>query len=123
MTDTYLNLPPGSNPSNTMIKAFDAYTKRSFELETGTFNSMKGFFQSKGFDLVAAESLSVIIIKQAINDGYKPMQILDTLKGLTSVELSALVAEIINYNRFKTSFLGYAREYNTPDDIIRNILP
>jgi hypothetical protein len=51
------------------------------------------------------------------------MSLLDTLKGLDSVDLSALVAEIMNYNRLKTSFLGYATKFTPHNEIVRNILP
>ena len=53
---------------------------------------------------------------------YNRMQILDTLKGLNNVELSALVSEILNYNRFKSSSLGYARGFTPNPEIQRNII-
>ncbi len=123
MSDLLSNLPANSNlPSNQMVNAYDAYLNKPLELETSTLNAMKGFFQSRGFEPLSAESISVIIIKQAKRDGYNPITILDTLKGLDNVEISALVAEILNYNRFKSSFLGYARANNTASEIDRNIL-
>lgn len=45
------------------------------------------------------------------------------MKGLNNVEISALVAEIINYTRFKTSFLGYGQTYITNVEVDRNVLP
>ena len=50
------------------------------------------------------------------------MQILDTLKGLNDVEISGLVAELLNYNRVKTSSLGYAQTFQTNAEVSRNIL-
>jgi hypothetical protein len=60
---------------------------------------------------------------QAKKDGYNPLKILDTLKGLNDLELSALVSEILNYNRFKTSSLGTARPFFANDIVSRNIIP
>lgn len=122
MADLYSNLPNGSGTS-LKINAYDAYFNKPLELEANTFNALKGFFTSRSFEESAAESIAVIIIKQAKSDGYNPMVILDTLKGLDNVEISALVAEILNYNRFKSSFLGYARKFNTSEEVSRNILP
>ena len=65
---------------------------------------------------------SIIIIKQSKQDGYNPMQILYTLKGLNDVEISGLVAELFNYNRVKTSSLGYAQTFQTNAEVSRNIL-
>ena len=48
-------------------------------------------------------------------------QILDTLKGLDNVQLSGLVSEILNYNRFKSSSLGYADKPQPHPEIQRNI--
>jgi hypothetical protein len=118
----YSNLPPNAIQKDATVQFFDAYYSKPLELNASVLAAVKGFFGSKGFEETAAESIAIIIIKQAKKDGYNPMQLLDTLKGLDSVEISALVAEILNYNRFKTSFLGYAREFSTNYEIKRNIL-
>jgi len=121
MTLTYNNLPAKSTSDTAIVQAFDAYTSAPLEIDASTIDAMRGFFTSRGFDKTAAESVSVVIIRQAKKDGYNPMQILDSLKGLDSVEISALVAEIINYNRFKTSFLGYALAFSANQEVARNI--
>lgn len=121
---TYSNIPNSRipNSSDATVKVFDGYFTAPLELHASTLSAMIGFFTARGFDQQSAETTSVVIIKQAKKDGYNPMQILDTLKGLDSVEISALVAEIINYNRFKTSYLGYALK-NTPNyEVHRNII-
>jgi hypothetical protein len=121
MTDLYSNLP-STNGGTPMVNAYDAYINKPVELDANTLHGMKGFFASRGFEESSAESISVIIIKQAKSDGYNPMTLLDTLRGLDNVEISALVSEILNYNRFKSSFLGYARQFNTSNEINRNII-
>lgn len=121
MNPTYNNLPSKSTSDTAIVQAFDAYTSAPLEIDASTIDAMRGFFTSRGFDKTAAESVSVVIIRQAKKDGYNPMQILDSLKGLDSVEISALVAEIINYNRFKTSFLGYALAFSANYEVARNI--
>jgi len=119
---TYNNLPYSNVSASAIVQAYDAYFTSPIELPASTLDAMKGFFTSRGFDTVSAESISVIIIKQARKDNYNPMQILDTLKGLDSIEISALVAEILNYNRFKTSFLGYALAFRPHVEVLRNIV-
>ncbi len=121
MSSTYNNLPSKTTSQSAIVQAYDAYTNQPLEIDASTLDAMRGFFTSKGFDKTAADSVSVTIIKQAKKDGYNPMSILDSLKGLDNVELSALVAEIINYNRFKTSFLGYALAFSANQEIARNI--
>ena len=118
----YSNIPPEASPTNSTISAFDNYQKDTIELDTSVFNAMKGFFTSRGFGDVAAESLTTTFMIQSKNDGYNPMQILDVLKGLKSVELSGLVAEILNYNRYKSSSLGYAQKFVPNPEVQRNII-
>lgn len=119
----YSNLPyVAPSNSESTVTAFDDYYSAPVEIDATALAAMTGYFGSKGFDAAAAENISAIIIKQAKQDGYKPMQILDTLRGLDSVALSGLVSEILNYNRFKTSSLGYAQQIQTNTEIKRNIL-
>jgi hypothetical protein len=121
---TLSNLPSKVNASDdSTIKFFNTYYEKPLEIDAGTYDAMQGFFTGRGFEKVAAESVTMIIISQAKKDGYNPLQILDTLKGLDNVEISALVAEIINYNRFKTSYLGYSLEFKINHEVERNILP
>jgi hypothetical protein len=122
MSNLYSNLPPNKGSVESTVQAFDNYYTQPLELNAGVLDAMRGFFTSRGFEPVAAESIAVVIMKQAKKDGYNPMQILDTLKGLDSVEISALVSEILNYNRVKTSFLGYARQFIPSQEVLRNIL-
>lgn len=120
--NTYSNLPTGKTTSDATVQAFDAYYTAPLELNASTLAAMVGFFTQRGFDPTSAETVAVIIMKQAKKDGYNPMQILDTLTGVDSLEISALVAEILNYNRVKTSFLGYSKEFTPHDDVQRNVL-
>lgn len=124
VSTAYSNLPSQTNKkssSDSTVQAFDNYYTKPLEISTNVLSAMTGFFQTRGFDALAAESVAIVIIKQAKKDNYNPMQILDTLKGFGEVEISALVSEILNYNRFKTSFLGYAPNYITNDEVFRNI--
>lgn len=122
--NVYSNLPIQKNQvssSDLTLQAFNNYYSKPIEIQVDTLQAMSGFFQSKGFDPTASDSIAIVIISQAKKDSYNPMQILDTLRGLDNVELSALVSEILNYNRYKTSFLGYAQNFVTPDEVLRNI--
>jgi len=120
MNQNYSNLPVDSVKEKT-VQAFDAYYSLPLEINASVLAAMKGYFTNRGFGEVAAESIAITIIRQSKSDGYNPMQILDTLKGLDNVQLSGLVSEILNYNRFKTSNLGYAEGFNTQSEILRNI--
>ena len=49
----------------------------------------------------------LFFLQQAKLDGIKVFVLLDTLKGFDEVKLSAVVAEVLNYNRLSTSVLGF----------------
>lgn len=118
----YTNIPATKLASNASVQTFDAYYSQPLELNASTLAAITGFFTSRGFQYESAEPIAVLIMKQAKIDGYNPMQILDTLKGLGDIEISALVAEIVNYNRFKTSALGYAQQFEPNYEVQRNII-
>jgi hypothetical protein len=91
-----------------MTTQMHGYYSKPLEFSSNVLSAMKGYFVSRGFGEASAESIAITIITQSKQDGYNPMLILDTLRGLNNVELSGVVSEILNYNRFKTSSLGYA---------------
>jgi len=124
MTTTYSNLPSEKKASSSdlTVQIFNNYYKDPINLNNGELVAMTGFFEKRGFDPVAAESTSVIILTQARKDGYNAMQIMDTLKSLGDVEISGLVAEILNYNRINTSYLGVVQNLQPSDEVIRQII-
>jgi hypothetical protein len=121
MNNNYSNVPLSTTQDQT-VQAFDSFYSQPIEINATTLAAMKGYFTSRNFGEVSAESIAVTIIRQAKQDGYNPMQILDTLRGLNDIELSGLVSEILNYNRFKSSSLGYAQKFQPNPEIQRNIL-
>ena len=79
------------------------------ELNAAEYDAAKGFFEQRGYDTVAAESIAYVLSRQAKLDNVPVMKILDTLNaaGSDPIALNNLVGEILNLNRFKTSILGY----------------
>lgn len=118
----YSNLPLTINRKNNLVKDFDSYTERPSETNPTVLSAMIAFFETRGFDATSSESIASILYMQSKRDGYQPMQILDTLKGFNNVELSALVGEVLNYNRYKTSNLGRAQTFTPHPLVQRNII-
>ena len=118
----YTNLPFNLDNKNSTVNKFEKYQSIPMGIDPAVYAATVGFFTSRGFDNTAAEMISEVIIMQAKQDGYNPMTILDTLRGLEDVDISGLVAEVINYNRFKTSSLGYAAKRQMNTEIERNIM-
>ena len=117
---SYSNLPP--SPSQSISASADGLYVKQLELDPNVFSMMKGFFESRQFDKVAAETISVAIIRQAKTDGYNPLQVLDTLKGIDTLALNSVVSDILNYNRYKTSMLGHSLTNDPFEPVARNIL-
>lgn len=121
MRYTYTNLPKKSR-QNTTIESFKNYQNLPIGIDSNVFAAVAGFFAGKGFEESSAEVIAEVIILQARQDGYNPMQILDTLKGIDDVSISGLVAEILNFNRYKTSSLGYVSKTLISPEVERNII-
>jgi hypothetical protein len=101
---------------------FDRYYTKTINFNDNDLNSVVGFFESKGFDKSSAISVSVVLLQQAKLDNVKIFKLLDTLKGYKDLQLSAVVAEVLNYNRKRTSAIGFRRQ-NTENRLEkRNII-
>jgi hypothetical protein len=100
---------------------FDTYNKNPLEFTANDVDATTGFFTSKGFDKDAAQSTALILLKQAKTDKIPVFQILDTLKVLTGIQLSALVGEILNNNRGPSSTLGFKVKSVEKQNQTRNI--
>jgi hypothetical protein len=122
MSQPYSNLPSIVDQTDSTVQAFNAYFTQPVELNSATLAAMTAFFTSRQFGQISAQSIATTIMMQAKKDGYNPLKILDTLKGLNDLELSALVSEILNYNRFKTSSLGTAQTFVPNSEIYRNVV-
>jgi hypothetical protein len=126
MANLYSNLPtkrpPDTSSSDGTVQVFNTYFSAPVELHGGTLNAMSGFFESRGFDQSTAKSIAAIIMVQADVDGYNPMSVLDNLTGLDGLEISELATQILNHNRYKTSFLGYTTALEPYHEIQRNII-
>jgi hypothetical protein len=101
----------GNLPSNTNNKDvrqfFDKFFVHEVSFPAGEIDATIGFFMKRGFDLESARSTSIVLLNQARLDNVPVFQLLDTMKGLTDVQLSQIVAQVLNSYREKTSLLGY----------------
>lgn len=125
MNSIYNNLPLNTvspDSSQATLQVFNNYTQQPITIDAGTYDAIVAFFGSRGFQKSAAESTALIIIRQAKSDGINPYTLIDTLKGLQSVQLNNLITELLNYNRYKSSSLGMASPFTPNDEIARNII-
>ena len=123
MSTSFTNIPYTNIKSNdSTVQAFNNYYAYPIELHSGTLNALTGFFTSRGFGDMSAQSISVIIMTQAKVDKLNPLAILDTLTGYESVQISAFVSTLLNFNRYKTSFLGVSLKFSPKNVVARNII-
>jgi hypothetical protein len=103
------NLPATeSSDSSTDVKLFfDKFFLHEVSFPAAEIDTVTGFFLKRGFDDTASKSVTIVLLNQARQDSVNVFQLIDTLKGLTDVQLSQVVAEVLNAYREKTSILGY----------------
>jgi hypothetical protein len=119
------NLPPAEyNDSAHATKLFfDSYGQAPLEFNANEVGAAQAFFESKGFDVDAAALTSAVLLKQARLDEISVFTLLDKLTGLSALQLSSIVAEILNNNRPATSTLGYRIPVPSNQAVNRNIIP
>tara|TARA_B100000282_G_scaffold269593_1_gene223096 strand:+ start:767 stop:1177 length:411 start_codon:yes stop_codon:yes gene_type:complete len=121
-TGTSSTSSSGLTSDQKVNKVFDQYFTSSQNFPSNEVDAVVGFFENRGFEKVAAVSTATTLLSQARLDNVKVFELLDTLKGLESVQLSAVVAQVINYNRPSTSTIGFRRDTQNNLTEKRNIL-
>jgi len=106
MTNSSLPVQLQSNDKK-VTEFFDKYFTKKLEFSTNEVDAVIAFFEKRGFDRSAAISTGTILLQQAKLDDIKVFVLLDTLKDFDETKLSAVVAEVLNYNRINTSTLGF----------------
>ena len=119
-----LNLPPKQDTSSSdkVNRYFSTYYGYQLEFPSNDVDAVIGFLENKGFDTVAAQSTGSVLLQQAKIDGIKVFELLDTLKSLDRVQLSFTVAQVLNFNRQKTSTLRFKVSNNETPLEARNIM-
>lgn len=110
MADSNLPLVRDNDSGEEVKRFFNNYFNEAISYPAEQIDAVVGFFKSRGFDDLASNSTSIVLLQQAKLDEVNVFQLLDTLKGLTELQLSAVVAEVLNYNRQKTSTLGFKQQ-------------
>ena len=106
------NLPQeqltSGNGNNQEVRAlFDKFFLHQITFPSNQIDAVLGFFLKRGFDDEAARSTGIVLLNQARLDNVSVFELIDTLKGLTDVQLAKVVAEVLNSYREQTSTLGY----------------
>jgi hypothetical protein len=123
MTTSNLPIQSLTNRSDREVNLyFDRYFTKSINVSANDLDTVVGFFESRNFDNSAATSVAIVLLQQAKLDDVKVFRLLETLKGLKDLQLSVVVAEVLNYNRKRTSTLGFKREVTADKIERRNIL-
>ena len=99
---------------------FETYTTNPIEFNATDVEAAVAFFEGKGFGGDAALSVSGVLLKQAKADNIPIFQLLDRLGDFSKLQLSALIAEILNNDRTSTSTLGF-KQFVAPINKIRNV--
>jgi len=103
------SLPTTSTKSSDqkVTSFFNNYFNQTLSYPSNEVDAVIGFFQKRGFEKTSAISTATVLLNQAKLDNVKIFELLDTLKGLDNIQLSAVVTEVLNYNRLRTSTLGF----------------
>jgi len=117
------NLPTPQTESTIEVKQFfDKYFVQQISFPSNQIDAVVGFFLKNGFDTQSARSTGIVLLNQARADNVDVFQLIDTLKTLTDVQLSQVVAQVLNAYREKTSLLGYRVTPLVDEYESRNIL-
>lgn len=107
MSNQTSNLPITPQDNGEVRNFFDKFFLNQITFPSNQIDAIVGFFLKRGFDDDAARSTSIVLLNQARLENVNPFQLLDTIKGLTDVQLSSVVTEVLNVYRDRSSSLGF----------------
>ena len=118
------NLPKvqKTDSANDTKRFYNQYFTDFINFPTNQVDAVIGFFLKRGFDQGAAQSTGTVLLQQAKIDSVNIFTLLDTLKGLDEVQLSTVVAEVLNYNRDSSTSVGFKRPQTVDKIEKRNIV-
>ena len=102
-----LPLQQSTDSAGDVKKFFDKFFVHEVSFPSNQIDAVVGFFLKRGFDTESARSTAIVLLNQARVDNVNVFQLVDTLKTLTDVQLSQVVAQVLNAYREKISLLGY----------------
>lgn len=117
------NLPSAetSDSADKVKTYFDTYYFKQLSYPANDVDAVIAFFQKRGFQKAAAISVASVLLRQAKIDNVKIFELIDTLQGLNEVQLSSIVAEVLNSNRPRISKIGYKISNQEQQTEIRNV--
>jgi hypothetical protein len=116
------NLPPTDSSDEAVKLFFNNFYNSYMSFPAEQIDAVVGFFQKRGFDDIAAGATAIVLLQQSRTDGVNVFDLLQTLVGLTSLQLSSVVSNVLNYNRQKNSILGFRQQSNAEFFENRNII-
>ena len=108
--------------SKEVVEFFGKYFNESISYNATQVDSVVGFFLKRGFEETAATGVATVLLQQAKIDDVNVFTLLDTLKGLTDIQISGLIGEIVNYNRSKVSVIGFKNTETVTKQESRNVV-
>jgi hypothetical protein len=107
MNGSNLPITIATDSTQPVKQFFDKFYQREVSFPAAQIDAVVSFFLKREFDEDSARSTAIVLLNQARIDGVDVFQILDTMKGLTDLQMSQVVAQILNGYRENTSLLGY----------------
>lgn len=100
----------------------DKYFQKEITFPAEQIDAVQSFFLKRGFDETPTRSLTIVLLNQALIDQVDVFQLLDKLKGLTDIQLTQVITDVLNAYRDRTSILGFKQSSVDNTLELRNIL-
>lgn len=114
---------PAKTESEAEIKQFfDKFYINDVTFPAGEIDAVIGFFQRRDFDITSARTIAIVLLNQAKVDNVPVFSLLETLKSVPTMQISSIVAQVLNAYREKTSLVGYRVKITNNVYETRNIL-
>lgn len=116
------NIPVRTSSALSVNNFFNKFYNQTITFPSNQIDAVVGFFLKNNFDVESAKSTAIVLLNQAKVDKVNVFQLIDSLKVLSEIQLSQVVAQILNSYRESTSYLGHRTAPIADPYEARNIL-
>ena len=110
------------NNAESTITIFDNFFKKQIKINAAEYDQINAYFRSQLSEDTIANDFTAVIFEIAQGYNQSPLELLDSIKGQSGVELSATLAYYLNGLRSKATLLGVTAIQQPNVYAARNIL-
>jgi len=101
---------------------FSNIFNQEINVSSAVDQAVLAFFEKRSGNLNSAKSMASALILSSLDKGLNPMEVLDRIQNLDTLDVDIYTAMVLNLSRVNTSVLGVVNKPPVSEYITRSVL-